>query len=92
MGSRPLGDGDGGSGRASVRRDSGVGNDIAFVEEKDEFGVADADGVAVGDDFAVYGDAIDEGPVVAVQVREFEAVGCLLDGAVLARDYGIDQA
>ena len=66
-------------------------NRFAFVQEKDELGVADADGIAVIDDSAADGDSVDEGAVVAVEVDEFKLRAGLLDGAVSPRDYRIGK-
>ena len=41
---------------------------------------------------AVDGDSIDKSAVVAVEVDEFILIAGLLDGAVPARDRGIDEA
>src|ERR1700751_2546460 len=80
-----------GIGRSLGGADFGGGN-FDLVCEKDQFGAADFYGVAVVNVPAADRDAIDEGPVVAVEVYELEQEAGLVDDAVFRRDCGIAQA
>ena len=64
---------------------------FAFVHEKDEFGAAYADRIAVVEELSSYGHSIHKGAVQAVEIDELKLLVYLLDRAVFPRDRGIDK-
>ncbi len=81
-----------GMGRSDTQAHFGVWERFALVGQEDEFGVADADHIAVVNDFAPHGHSIHKGSVMAVEIDEFISPVHLLDRTVPARDRRVDEA
>jgi hypothetical protein len=62
--------------------------DVGVVEE-DQLTVSDTQEVALLQGASAYGNAVDEGTVVAIEVRDFYLTVREFDSAMLARDCGI---